>query len=504
LQITVGAFGPLAVSSPNTNVTWATGSSQMVNWSGFNSTNCNSMNILLSVDGGLTFPFTLASNTSNTGSAVVTIPSNIPGVTTARIKVESNCHACVKYFDISNINFTISSSCLSNSSKICQTNSLTLPYGDSGLNLGLTILGNTVTQKTLSITNASPTSQLANATTNGGSSCQTPWGVEKYTTYDFSVSQTGNYTIINSSGGNIIFSVFLTAGYNPAAPCSSTFIRSNTYGAIFGSNVLTLPLTACTSYKMVVWTLNDANASPVFNFSGAGNVHDNYALPGAFYSYTYLAVNSAGIIAAVNASSAFTSLSGGTYTIYGVSYYSGAGPSPATVNPSSWVGTTFSSLFSAHSCHMVSGNSKTVTVTCPSTIVSSIGNSGAGTLRDIFGCLAEGSTITFNASINPTLTAPLLLNKNIVIDGNVDGSNNPVTNINLNFTGTYGIKIVPLKTVTLRDVKVNMLGSAVPVVRNEGNLTLNNAEIIGNVNPVINHASGATLQVINKVAVKKQ
>ena len=79
LQITVGAFGPLAVSSPNTNVTWATGSSQMVNWSGFNSTNCNSMNILLSVDGGLTFPFTLVSNTPNDGTQTVTIPANIPG-----------------------------------------------------------------------------------------------------------------------------------------------------------------------------------------------------------------------------------------------------------------------------------------------------------------------------------------------------------------------------------------------------------------------------------------
>jgi Metallo-peptidase family M12B Reprolysin-like len=507
LQINVDAsVGPLAVTSPNTNVTWTTGTAQIITWSGFNSSSiCNSMNILLSVDGGLTFPLTLASGTPNDGSQSVTIPSNIPGGISARIKIESNCNACVKFFDISNVNFTISSPCQANSSNICQTNSLTLPFGDPGLNLGLTVVSNAITQKALSITNASPTSPLANATTSGGSSCQTPWGNEKYVAYDFSVSQSGNYTISNSTGGQIIFSVFLSTGFNPAAPCSSTFIGSNATGAISYSFGITLPLIACTSYKMVVWTLNGANASPVFNFSGAGSVYDTYTLPVGSYSYTFLAVNSAtGIIAAENASSDFTSLSGGTYSIYGVSYYSGAGPNPPNVNPSSWIGSAFSSLEATNTCHVISGNSKSITVTCPTSVVLSIDNSGAGTLRDIYGCLAEGSTITFNTGVHPTLTAPLLLNKNIIIDGNVEGSNNPSTNINLSFTGTYGIKIDPLKTITLKDVKVVMVGAAAPVVQNEGNLTFNNADIIGNVTPVINNTSTATLQIYNKVNVKKQ
>jgi hypothetical protein len=98
--------GPFQVTAPNTNVTWAAGSSATVTWNvnGTNagSVNCASVNILLSTDGGNTFPTVLAASTANDGSEVVTVPST-PG-TTNRIKVESVGNI---FFDISNANFTI-------------------------------------------------------------------------------------------------------------------------------------------------------------------------------------------------------------------------------------------------------------------------------------------------------------------------------------------------------------------------------------------------------------
>lgn len=98
--------GPFTVTSPNTNVTWAGGGSATVTWNvnGTNagSVNCANVNILLSTDGGQTFPTMLAAGTPNDGSQVITVPAT-PG-NTCRVKVEAVGNI---FFDISNTNFTI-------------------------------------------------------------------------------------------------------------------------------------------------------------------------------------------------------------------------------------------------------------------------------------------------------------------------------------------------------------------------------------------------------------
>ena len=98
--------GPFLVTSPNTAVTWNANLPQTVTWNVANTNvapvNCANVNILLSTDGGLTFPITLIANTPNDGSEVVIIP--FADITTARIKVAAVGNI---FFDISNTNFTI-------------------------------------------------------------------------------------------------------------------------------------------------------------------------------------------------------------------------------------------------------------------------------------------------------------------------------------------------------------------------------------------------------------
>lgn len=103
-QVTVNAaLGPFAVTAPNTAVSWTGTTSQTVTWSETGtSALAPTVRILLSTDGGATFPTVLLNGVPNDGSDTVTVP-NTP-TTTARIKVEAVGNI---FFDISNTNFTI-------------------------------------------------------------------------------------------------------------------------------------------------------------------------------------------------------------------------------------------------------------------------------------------------------------------------------------------------------------------------------------------------------------
>jgi hypothetical protein len=104
------AAGPFLVTAPNTaGLSLAGGSSQPITWNvagtTANGVNCATVNIRLSTDGGLTYPTLLLSGTANDGTEAVTLPNL--ATTTARIMVEA---ADNYFFDISNNNFTITTS----------------------------------------------------------------------------------------------------------------------------------------------------------------------------------------------------------------------------------------------------------------------------------------------------------------------------------------------------------------------------------------------------------
>ncbi|WP_052466981.1 zinc-dependent metalloprotease [Psychroserpens damuponensis] len=86
--------GPFTVTSQSTNENWDAGSTQTITWdvAGTNtgSVNTPTVNILLSVDGGQTFPFIMASNVPNDGSHSVTVPITGGDTSMARIIVEGN------------------------------------------------------------------------------------------------------------------------------------------------------------------------------------------------------------------------------------------------------------------------------------------------------------------------------------------------------------------------------------------------------------------------------
>jgi subtilisin-like proprotein convertase family protein len=101
-----GNKGPFSVTSQEaSDVSWLLSSSQSITWI-VNGTNtlagAANVNIKLSIDGGLTFPITLTSNTPNDGSEVITAPST--AAKNCRILIEPTANV---FYAVNGAPFTI-------------------------------------------------------------------------------------------------------------------------------------------------------------------------------------------------------------------------------------------------------------------------------------------------------------------------------------------------------------------------------------------------------------
>lgn len=99
--------GPFLVDFPNESTTLGSvGQTRTITWDVANTdiapVNCTMVDILLSTDGGYTYPITLATNENNDGSADITIPDAIG--TQNRIKIQAVDNV---FFDISDNDFEI-------------------------------------------------------------------------------------------------------------------------------------------------------------------------------------------------------------------------------------------------------------------------------------------------------------------------------------------------------------------------------------------------------------
>jgi len=100
------AAGPFIVNAPNGGETLTGGANYTVIWDVANTdtapVNCSSVEILMSLDGGLTYPLTVIGSTPNDGTQLISVPNF--GTTTARFKVKGQGNI---FFDISNNDFTV-------------------------------------------------------------------------------------------------------------------------------------------------------------------------------------------------------------------------------------------------------------------------------------------------------------------------------------------------------------------------------------------------------------
>jgi len=102
------AAGPFTVTAPAASVNWLGNTVETITWdvasTNLPPVNCSQVDILLSVDGGYTYPIILAANTANDGIEQISVPNNIVSTTLARVKVKAVGNV---FFNISPVNFIV-------------------------------------------------------------------------------------------------------------------------------------------------------------------------------------------------------------------------------------------------------------------------------------------------------------------------------------------------------------------------------------------------------------
>ena len=296
------AAGPFQVTSPNTAVTWGSASAQTVTWNVANTAsppvNCANVDILLSTDGGNTFPTTLAAATPNDGSQSVTLPN----VTTSNARIKVACATNI-FFDISNVNFSIGSVV----GPIVATNAATA-IGQTGATLNGTVSSNGAqtavtfqygTTASYGTTVTATQSPLAAGATNepvsaavtglvcntlyhvrvvGSSSAGTNNGNDvTFTTSSCAVATATTTSVASSANPAVVGTpVTFTASVTGTAPTGSVVFRANGV-VIAGCNGIALTgsgntrTAACTTSSLAVGTF-----SIVASYGGnAGNLASN-------------------------------------------------------------------------------------------------------------------------------------------------------------------------------------------------------------------------------------
>ncbi len=399
MTVRVDESGPLRVTSQNTagfttaastnlNITWDVNNTQTIK---------DKVNILLSVDGGFTFPYLLKQDAPNNGSASVMLP-NVPNTASARIKVTALLSGDAEFFDISNANFSITNAgCNAQSTLINPTSTVTTVAGSAAANLNMTTptVGNlgyfssAVIEINTTNVNRTRLVTYANSTLTTTKYVASLNSVLKRVR----VTKTGSYTLTNTSGKFLAMSIYTadpTTAVRTVDEALASFVTSNTFessttpGSYSAYSTLTATLTEGVDYYINFTNFSGGDPAQTYNltFSGDGSFYEVENFATSTNNYTYIAVDSNRRIVAQSSTADFRALVSGTYTIYGLTYLK-------TADATTFVGKTLDEVL--RNCALTSDNSRTLALTCAAAPVI--------TLQPASASAETGSKFTFTVNV---------------------------------------------------------------------------------------------------------
>lgn len=411
VQVIVENNGPLRVQNVNsldagvtTSIAWSLNNTEDM---------CSKAKLLLSIDGGQTYPFTIASDLDySSGSTDVTLSDAFPATGEGRLMLICDDSECYSFFDVSDNDITITSQCAAEASFLCDTEYQVYDQGDATLNLDLKG-NNGLEMSSIEETIVQEVNEIRQRLVNdqGGSGCFVTGQSYPSKAIRFTVDEDGPYSFfVNTSigGGAKYIAIHTADNYDQNDGCPSFLSSNATFtGTNFSiSSALTQDLSACEEYIMtlIINTGTYPDNVSIPTIAGPGKVY-RIEDQDPNFDMTFIAVNENGIIEVVSPTSDFTALSGGLYDIYTVNYKTGGAEPPSNVDPLTWVGQQLTAI-QATNCMLLSTNKKEILVEF-SCRINSI-EAGMQTMCDeITNLYSQDVIITYES---PPLTGQLLVN----------------------------------------------------------------------------------------------